>query len=381
MVGILEVVRLTTRTTSGRNELDRCASPALRHGGNCHATAICVSLPSWPSDRAFGATAQTGERAFVPGHGRDAARTPRPATGSCGAARSNGWGYSPLEQINKRNVAKLDAGLDARARRRASRSRRRSSTTASCTCRTAATTCRRSTRSPASCSGSTSARSRKACSGGTNRNLAIWGTTLIDAGADNSMYAIDARTGKLVWETPVLEPTLPARASSGPIIANGKVITGRQCQPAATHESCVITAHDAATGKELWRTRTIPRKGEPGDETLGRRADGAALARRHVDGAELRPRARSHLHRHVGHDSGAEVHLGRRRQAAPLSQLDAGAEPGRRQDRLVLPASERPLGSRSSVRAAARRHGRRARSRARSRGSTRACGPASGAAS
>ena len=67
----------------------------------------------------------------------------------------------------------------------------------------------------------------------------------------------------------MLEPTLPARASSGPIIANGKVITGRQCQPAATHDSCVITAHDAKTGKELWRTRTIPRKGEPGDESWG----------------------------------------------------------------------------------------------------------------
>jgi len=105
--------------------------------------------------------------------------------------------------------------------------------------------------------------------GGTNRNLAIWGTTLIDAGADNSMYAIDARTGKLVWETQVLEPRLPARASSGPIVVNGKVITGRQCQPQATNDSCIITAHDAATGKELWRTRTIPRKGEPGDESWG----------------------------------------------------------------------------------------------------------------
>jgi PQQ-dependent dehydrogenase (methanol/ethanol family) len=105
--------------------------------------------------------------------------------------------------------------------------------------------------------------------GGTNRNLAIWGTTLIDASGDNMMYAVDARTGELVWETKVLEPTLPARASSGPIIANGKVITGRQCQPGATHESCVVTAHDAKTGKELWRTRTIPRKGEPGDESWG----------------------------------------------------------------------------------------------------------------
>jgi alcohol dehydrogenase (cytochrome c) len=105
--------------------------------------------------------------------------------------------------------------------------------------------------------------------GGTNRNLAIWGTTLIDGSSDNQIFALDARTGALVWETPVVAPTLRARASSGPIIADGKVITGRQCQPDATHESCIITAHDAKTGRELWRTRTIPRPGEPGDETWG----------------------------------------------------------------------------------------------------------------
>ena len=105
--------------------------------------------------------------------------------------------------------------------------------------------------------------------GATNRNLAIWGTTVIDAGGDNTLYAIDARNGKLVWETPVHEPKTRARATSGPIIADGKIITGRQCQPDATHEACVVTAHDAATGKELWRARTIPRPGEPGDESWG----------------------------------------------------------------------------------------------------------------
>ncbi|HEY8520034.1 MAG TPA: PQQ-binding-like beta-propeller repeat protein [Gammaproteobacteria bacterium] len=110
---------------------------------------------------------------------------------------------------------------------------------------------------------------REGGQGGTNRNLAIWGATLIDAGSDNTMYAIDARTGELVWETPVHEPALRARATSGPIVADGKVITGRQCQPDAGHEGCVITAHDARTGRELWRTRTIPRPGEPGDETWG----------------------------------------------------------------------------------------------------------------
>jgi PQQ-dependent dehydrogenase (methanol/ethanol family) len=105
--------------------------------------------------------------------------------------------------------------------------------------------------------------------GGTNRNMAIWGTTLIDAGSDNQMYAVDARTGQLVWETAVLDPKKRASASSGPIVANGKVITGRQCQPDAGNDSCIITAHDAKTGKELWRTRTIPLPGEPGYDTWG----------------------------------------------------------------------------------------------------------------
>ena len=105
--------------------------------------------------------------------------------------------------------------------------------------------------------------------GGTNRNLAIWGRTVINASSDNRIYALDVDTGELVWETPVHDAFARARATSGPIVADGKVITGRQCQPDATHEGCVITAHDAATGKELWRTRTIPRPGEPGDETWG----------------------------------------------------------------------------------------------------------------
>ena len=105
--------------------------------------------------------------------------------------------------------------------------------------------------------------------GGTNRNVAIWGTTIIDGSSDNQIYAIDARTGTLVWETAVLDPRAPAGSGSGPIIANGKVIEGRQCQPAATNAACIVTAHDAKTGKELWRTRTIAMPGEPGNESWG----------------------------------------------------------------------------------------------------------------
>jgi alcohol dehydrogenase (cytochrome c) len=102
-----------------------------------------------------------------------------------------------------------------------------------------------------------------------NRNIAIYGNTIIDTSADNAVYALDAITGKLAWQTQILDPSKPANASSGPIIARGKVISGRQCQPGAGHEGCIITAHDAKTGKELWRTSTIPKPGEPGDETWG----------------------------------------------------------------------------------------------------------------
>ena len=67
--------------------------------------------------------------------------------------------------------------------------------------------------------------------------------------------------------------------SSGPIIVNGKVISGRSCIPRAGPDAGVSTAHDARTGEEIWRRRTIPRPGEPGDETWGGVPD---EERRHV---------------------------------------------------------------------------------------------------
>ena len=98
-----------------------------------------------------------------------------------------------------------------------------------------------------------------------NRNLAIYGDLIIDTSVDNYVFALDAATGRLAWETEILDyRTHPANQTSGPIIANGKVISGRSCAPAGGPEACVITAHDARTGAELWRTRLIPAPGEPG---------------------------------------------------------------------------------------------------------------------
>jgi len=113
----------------------------------------------------------------------------------------------------------------------------------------------------------------------TNRSLAIFGKMIYDSGTDNYSYALDAETGKLVWETKVLDYRKGAKPSSGPSIAGGKLISTRGCEPEGGPDACVIVAHDPVTGKELWRTRTIPRPGEPGGDSW---ADIPDAERQHV---------------------------------------------------------------------------------------------------
>ena len=103
-----------------------------------------------------------------------------------------------------------------------------------------------------------------------NRNVALHGTLVIDTSNDDYIYAVDATTGRLAWETEILDYKVnPARHSSGPIIAGGLAVSGRSCRPWGGPEACVIVAHDAATGAERWRRRLVPAPGEPGDETWG----------------------------------------------------------------------------------------------------------------
>ena len=102
-----------------------------------------------------------------------------------------------------------------------------------------------------------------------NRNLAIHGNYIIDTSGDDFVFALDASTGRLAWETKILDYRVGAQQTSGPIIVNGKVISGRGCEPEGGPDACVITAHDATSGRELWRTHTIPQPGEPGYDTWG----------------------------------------------------------------------------------------------------------------
>jgi len=115
----------------------------------------------------------------------------------------------------------------------------------------------------------------------TNRNLALYGNLLIARGSDDYIYAVDAETGETAWETRIMDYKAGAKQSSGPIIADGLAITGRSCEPEGGPDACVITAHDARTGREVWRTSTIARGDDPNDATWG----GLPLERRQQVGA------------------------------------------------------------------------------------------------
>ena len=105
-----------------------------------------------------------------------------------------------------------------------------------------------------------------------NRSIAIYGNLVIGLSADDYVYAVNKDTGKLAWQTEILDYRKdPSQQSGGPIIADGKVISGRGCQPLpdGTPKACVITAHDARTGKELWRTSTVEKYGGKNDSWGG----------------------------------------------------------------------------------------------------------------
>src|SRR5579863_5508700 len=121
-----------------------------------------------------------------------------------------------------------------------------------------ATTWLPSTRSTDGCSGSSveGASDVRLCCGRVNRGVAILGTTIFVAEADNHLIAIDSRTGKAIWNRTVAKTSSGYSMTGAPLALRDKVIVG-----IAGGEYGVrgfIEAFDARTGKEDWRFYTIP---------------------------------------------------------------------------------------------------------------------------
>lgn len=103
------------------------------------------------------------------------------------------------------------------------------------------------------------------CCGRINRGLAILGDTLYMGTIDAHLIAIDAKSGKPLWNTVVGNPKAGYALTHAPLIVKDKVIVG-----VAGGEYGIrgyIAAYDARTGKEAWKFYTVPGPGEPGNNT------------------------------------------------------------------------------------------------------------------
>jgi alcohol dehydrogenase (cytochrome c) len=103
------------------------------------------------------------------------------------------------------------------------------------------------------------------CCGRVNRGLAMHGNTLFMAAIDSVLIAIDATTGKPIWQKSIADPTAGYAMTLAPLVVKDKVIVG-----VAGGEYGIrgfVAAYDVATGDEVWRFYTIPGPGEPGFET------------------------------------------------------------------------------------------------------------------
>src|SRR4029453_15404677 len=97
-------------------------------------------------------------------------------------------------------------------------------------------------------------------------NGKLYRTTL-----DAHVVALDMKTGKQVWKSKFAEHKEGYKGVVAPLVANGVLITGTTGGEHATRG--FLVGWDPETGKELWRTHTIPAPGEPGHETWPKTAD------------------------------------------------------------------------------------------------------------
>ena len=103
------------------------------------------------------------------------------------------------------------------------------------------------------------------CCGRINRGLAILGNTLYMGTLDGRLVAIDAGTGRKRWDVKVVDYEQGYSLTLAPLAIRNKILVG----PAGGELGIrgFIAAYDAETGKELWRFKTIPEPGEPGNDT------------------------------------------------------------------------------------------------------------------
>ena len=100
------------------------------------------------------------------------------------------------------------------------------------------------------------------CCGPNNRGVAVSGGMLFMGTLDAKLVALDAKTGKLLWETQIADPELGYSETMAPVAVDGKVLIGTNGGEYGVRG--FVKAYNAKDGSLLWTAYSIPEKGHEG---------------------------------------------------------------------------------------------------------------------
>ncbi|HYS25305.1 MAG TPA: PQQ-dependent dehydrogenase, methanol/ethanol family [Vicinamibacterales bacterium] len=100
---------------------------------------------------------------------------------------------------------------------------------------------------------------------------AIYNGKLYRVTYDNHLVALDMKTGREVWNQKFADKQEGYYSTGAPIVANGVVISGMAGGERTTRG--FLDGWDPETGAKLWQRYTIPAPGEPGSESWPRNSD------------------------------------------------------------------------------------------------------------
>jgi alcohol dehydrogenase (cytochrome c) len=94
------------------------------------------------------------------------------------------------------------------------------------------------------------------CCGPNNRGVAVYNDKVYMGTLDSKLVALDAKTGSLIWQTDIADPTLGYSETMAPTAVNGKILIGTNGGEYGIRG--FVRAYDAESGKLVWNFDTIP---------------------------------------------------------------------------------------------------------------------------
>jgi len=118
-----------------------------------------------------------------------------------------------------------------------------------------------------------------------HRGMAIYENKLFVPASNGHMVALDTKSGKVLWDHEITTPR-DGMVTGVPLVVHGKVIFGKSN---CTASRCFILALDAETGNEVWRFYTVPTHDMPGGNTWNDLPDNARFGGSVWTGASYDP--------------------------------------------------------------------------------------------